>query len=323
MIRKMPCYRCAAIAGILALLLAAPRTLAEEAPKEQPTVYPVAVLPFVERQNKNDETGKIVSDILFANLAKDPAIVLVDREDMDKVLEEQGISISGLVDSHSAVKIGNIVGAKILVTGSILKTGSSQYLVAKIIGTETTRVFGASVKGGENDGLDALAEKLAPEVCKIVLKEGDQLVARTQTLENRVAALKNALKDKTLPTLTITIPETHVGREVPDPAAETELNLFATESGFTVLASETSVEKRPDIVIRGEAFSEYAATHGQLISVKARVEIKAVDTRTDKLLASDRQTAVAVDLTERTAAKKALEQCGAALAERILPLIAQ
>ena len=133
------------ILGMLLALLAMPVAFAQDEPKDQ-AVYPVAILPFVERQKKNDDVGKVVSDILFANLAVDPAILLVDREDLDKVLEEQGMNISGIVDSNSAVKVGNIIGAKILVTGSVLKAGSSQYLVAKIIGTESTRVFGASVK---------------------------------------------------------------------------------------------------------------------------------------------------------------------------------
>jgi len=311
------------ILGMLLALLAMPVAFAQDEPKDQ-AVYPVAILPFVERQKKNDDVGKVVSDILFANLAVDPAILLVDREDLDKVLEEQGMNISGIVDSNSAVKVGNIIGAKILVTGSVLKAGSSQYLVAKIIGTETTRVFGASVKGDEKADIGALAEELSGEVAKIILKEGNQLVAKVETRENRIARIKKAIKDKHhLPTLIVTIPEEHVGRRVIDPAAETEMNLYATECGFNVLDLKSAGEKQADIIIRGEAFSEYAATHGKLISVKARVEVKAIDAKTGKIIATDRQTTVAVDLTEQIAAKTALQQAGALLAERLIPKIVQ
>ena len=144
MTQTLKSYWTPAIIGILSVLLSVPTGFSQEEPKEQ-AVYPVAILPFVDRQKKNDDVGKVVGDILFTHLAGDPAIVLVDREDLGKVLEEQGMNISGIVDSANAVKVGNIIGAKILVTGSVLRIGLSQYLIAKIIGTETTRVFGASV----------------------------------------------------------------------------------------------------------------------------------------------------------------------------------
>jgi hypothetical protein len=44
-----------------------------------------------------------------------------------------------------------------------------------------------------------------------------------------------------------------------------------------------------------------------------------VDRKTDKVLVADRQTAVAVDLSEQNAGKAALGQAAAVLAERLLP----
>ena len=61
--------------------------------------------------------------------------------------------------------------------------------------------------------------------------------------------------------------------------------------------------------------------HGNLIPVKARIEVKAVDQASGKIVAIDRQTTVAVDLAEQIAAKNALQEAGAVLAERLLPKI--
>jgi hypothetical protein len=74
-----------------------------------------------------------------------------------------------------------------------------------------------------------------------------------------------------------------------------------------------------DVLLTGEAFSEYASRHGNLILVKARLELKAVARQTARVLAIDRQTAVAVDLTEQLAGKTALQEAAASLAERLLP----
>ena len=77
--------------------------------------------------------------------------------------------------------------------------------------------------------------------------------------------------------------------------------------------------KKADLWLIGEGFSEFAARHGNLVSVKARLELKAVDAATGQVLAIDRQTSVEVDLTEQIAAKAALQGAAADIAERILP----
>ena len=95
--------------------------------------------------------------------------------------------------------------------------------------------------------------------------------------------------------------------------------MFCKETGFTVIDPKEGRKKDADIQIQGEAFSEIAVRHGNLISVKARLEVKAVDQASGQIVATDRQTTVAVDLTEQIAAKNALQEAGALIAERMLP----
>ena len=132
------------------------------------------------------------------------------------------------------------------------------------------------------------------------------------------AGLKKAMGDAKRPTVLIQIPERHVGQPAVDPAAQTELAWFCKEAGFTVLDAGAP-QSQADIVLRGEGFSELAGQRGNLISVKARLEIKAIDPRTDKVVAVERQTAVEVDLAEQIAAKAALQKVAAGIALRLLP----
>lgn len=303
--------------SVLCLLLAGGRLAAAE------VVYPAAILPFQERGADVKNFGPKVTDLMFANLVVDPRISLVDREDLEKVLKELELNLSGLVKPEEAVRVGQLTGAKLLVTGSVLQVDSSLYVVAKIIGTETTRVLGASVKGGVNDELDELVEKLAGEVSRTIAARCDELVARPKTHEDRLAALAKSLGKAKRPVVKIDIKERHVGQITIDPAAETEIALFASESGFEVIDADKGAGRKAEVLLAGEGVSEFATRHGNLISVKARLELKAVDAASGRVLAIDRQTAVQVDLSEQLAGKAALQEAAAEIASRLLPKIVQ
>ena len=74
--------------------------------------------------------------------------------------------------------------------------------------------------------------------------------------------------------------------------------------------------------ITGEAFSEFGARRGNLVSATARVEIKATRRDGGVLLAVDRQRGVAVDLSENVAAKEALQNAAVKLLDRLVPKLA-
>ncbi|QDU23669.1 Serine/threonine-protein kinase StkP [Urbifossiella limnaea] len=113
----------------------------------KPAVYPVALLGFEERGAGARDLGPKVSDLLFARLAAKPGVVLVDRGDPKKVLDEQAIGLSGAVKRDEAAGVGRLTGAKLLVTGSVVHADRRLTLVAKVIGTETGRVAGAAAVG--------------------------------------------------------------------------------------------------------------------------------------------------------------------------------
>lgn len=290
-----------------------------EAVKIQLIEHPIAILPFRERGKEVKGMGGQVADLVFAKLVVDPSLYLVDREDLDKTLGEAELNLSGIVNPKEAITIGRLTGAKLIVTGSVFQIDKTVYVVAKIIGTETSRVIGASVKGVVGDGLDNLTGQLGVEIIRVIKKSSDALVAKPVQKLDRLAALKKKLGDAKRPTVWISIKEQHVGRQTIDPAAETELILICKELGFKVIDTELGRSQQADLLIQGEGMSEFATRHGNLISVKARLEVKVIDRATGKVVAIDRQTRVAVDLVEQIAGKKALQDAAADIADRILP----
>ena len=281
----------------------------------------IAVFDFDSKDENVRELGPKVATLLNANLSAEPNLIIVERAELDKALGEQELGLSGTVTTETAAKVGQLTGAKVLVTGRVFKTDTEFFIVAKIIGTETSRVYGEMVKGGVDASIGNLSENLAKKIAADVAQKGDTLVAKVESHEDRITKIKKELGDKQLPVVSVKINEQHFGQHVIDPAAQTELSLILQQCGFT-LADDNSTN-RPSIEITGEAFSEFGMRKGNLQSCRARIEIKAREVAGGKIIAVDRQTSVAVDIAEHIAAKTALQNGAGELAERIIPKIAK
>jgi hypothetical protein len=281
-----------------------------------PEVLSVAVFDFESKDEGSRDLGAKVSDLLNASLSADPQIITVERAELQKVLGEQELGLSGTVSTETAAKVGHLVGAKVLVTGRVFKVENELVIVSKLIGTETSRVYGEMVKGTGLASITDLSSELAKKLSATMAQKADTLVAKVESREERIGRIKKSVAKQNLPAVSVKIAERHFGQQVIDPAAATELGLILQECGFK-LVDDKSPDKA-DIEITGEAFSAYGARKGNLVSCRSRVEIKA-QKRTGEIVAVDRQTSMAVDIAEQTAAKLALQDAATQLAERLLP----
>lgn len=93
----------------------------------------------VEFENKSaygqGRLGGAASDILVTELVKSGKFIVVERDRMAKILEEQKLQGGGLIDSATAVKIGQIMGLEAIVVGSVSQFGvkkeGSDYLITQ------------------------------------------------------------------------------------------------------------------------------------------------------------------------------------------------
>src|ERR1022692_2995742 len=103
-------------------------------------VLTVAVFDFESKDEAVRDLGPKVAALVTANLSGEPQIITVERAELEKITGEQELGLSGNVSAASAAKIGQLTGAKVLVTGRVFKADEQTILVAKIIGAETSRV---------------------------------------------------------------------------------------------------------------------------------------------------------------------------------------
>ena len=127
-------------------------------------VLTVAIFDFESKDEAVRDLGPKVAALLNAHLSAEPQIITVERTELEKVLGEQELGLSGTVSPDTAAKVGHLTGAKVLVTGRVFKADKELILVAKIIGTETSRVYGELVKGTAAASITDLSSELAKKI---------------------------------------------------------------------------------------------------------------------------------------------------------------
>ncbi len=299
--------------AILTALLLTTAAFAADPPKAP---LAVAVFEFQSPDEGVREVGAKVSTLLGADFAADARFLTVERAELDKALGEQELGLSGTISQESAAKVGHLTGARVLVTGRVMKADRETIIVAKIIGTETSRVFAEKATVAANVSLSETVTALQKKLATLALDNAAALVAAPEDPAALVAKIKQALGDKPRRAVSVSIPEQHFGRPVVDPAAETELMFLLKECGFSLVDAKSGV--RPDVEITGEAFSERGLQKGGLIACRARVEVKVRRLSDGVILSADRQVGVAVDLAEHVAAKSALQAAARDLALRVI-----
>ena len=130
------------IARVTALLaLVAAPALAQD--DTRPTI---AVLPFANSAigASNAELAPLskgIADLLLTELAQNPGVRVVERENIQKLLDEQNLGRDGRVEAATAAQLGKLLGAKHMVTGSFITDRSGKMvLTLRSIDTETGRI---------------------------------------------------------------------------------------------------------------------------------------------------------------------------------------
>ena len=83
----------------------------------------LAVLDF-QLQGEGFETqdmGIIVAEWFITALVKAGRFEVIERGLLKKLLEEQKLSMTGIVDATTATKIGKFLGVKTIISGSVIK----------------------------------------------------------------------------------------------------------------------------------------------------------------------------------------------------------
>ncbi len=143
---------------VAALVILATRASAETKP-ETPTI---AVLDFeaIPAGDKDQlSVAATLTETMATELLATKAFRIIERRHIAKVMKELALGQTGAVDEQNAAKVGQLLGAKFLLVGSVSRVAGKQLVQARQIRVETAAAESAqSVSFSDIDDL--------PEACR-------------------------------------------------------------------------------------------------------------------------------------------------------------
>ncbi len=157
----------------------------------------------------NAKLGESVAEAVVSELANIGGMKIYTRRDLQKVLEEQKLQMSGLVDPNTAVQIGQLAGVRYIVTGAVnninlkwvevgesVKKGLSQHL--GLVGTALAAA--ASTQEGWNLTIDVVLKVVDTETGEVVLSKtvsGREVLGKTPTfnIDSIIGGAKKAAQE--------------------------------------------------------------------------------------------------------------------------------
>lgn len=131
----------------------------------------VAVLPFANNTTDHslDSLGATMADIVATNIVSPKSITVIERQKIVDLLSELKFNQTGAVNSDTAVKIGKVLGANMMVFGSFVQVNNKVILSVRVVKTETSEVVGGITEETEGtSSINSLAGRVGKRIAKVL-----------------------------------------------------------------------------------------------------------------------------------------------------------
>ena len=136
-----------------------------QTPDEEDDRPGVAVFPledggsFGPDQEDLDALRVGLQQMLLTELNQSQDLRVVERSQLREILDEQDLAEEGRVDPSTAAQMGQLVGARYMVTGSFVDLDRNFRMDARIIDVETSEILGTQrVEGDRGEMYDLVVE---------------------------------------------------------------------------------------------------------------------------------------------------------------------
>jgi len=114
--------------------------------------------------NEMQWLGPSCSEAIIAKILKSHSIRIVEREYLNKILDELKLKTSGMMDDKSAVEAGQLIGAKYFIFGSAANINDEIVLRTRTVNVSTSEIVGTQEVTGTLNNIFALQNDLANKI---------------------------------------------------------------------------------------------------------------------------------------------------------------
>lgn len=194
-----------------------------------------------------------LSESLREGLFRTGKFRVIDRNNMDRILKEQGQQLSDCSSSECAVQVGRLLGVQKMVTGSLSRVGNIYVISAQLINVETGEI-----------------EMIASDRCPC---QTDELLPSVDRVSDRLAEIPAAEKksppEKVSPPEPVTpAPEAQPAEKEPAPSASRHPKSLWVAGVLSIVPGLGQVYNGQ--IIKGIIFFGACATFGALGSAQAK-----------------------------------------------------
>lgn len=131
---------------------------------EQGQKRKLAIMEFARLDGSTDNFGRYLSERLITSLFLTRKFEVIERRQLDKILAELKLNLTDLIDPENAKQLGRIYGVDAIASGSVTELAETLEANARLIETETGRVFAVAVtrfrkdKDIENSGSELISD---------------------------------------------------------------------------------------------------------------------------------------------------------------------
>ena len=123
--------------------------------------------------NTNEDVGKGIADLLVDRLVASGIYTVIERKAIDKIMAEQNFSNSDRADSTTAAKLGRLLGAEVIVMGSVTQFGRDD----KSMGIAGTALSGFGSKYGFGNAGKKSAKAVVGITARLVNTDTGEVLA--------------------------------------------------------------------------------------------------------------------------------------------------
>jgi TolB-like protein len=160
--------RSRSLVALMMLAVAVP-ALAQRAGDTRPGL---AVFPFHNggsygQDKENFDALEVgIAGMLISELSANPAARIVDRETLQRLIDEQNLGAQGRVTPETAAKIGKLVGARYVVVGNFIDFYGDFRVDVRLVSVETSEIIKTENERMQRDHLFDIIKSVATKIMR-------------------------------------------------------------------------------------------------------------------------------------------------------------